>query len=62
MKTQAETALLVDDAVSIAPQALAPVETRAIPNPPGGGSWIWDPVEFKWNSNDPVAQPAATQE
>lgn len=43
-------------------EALAPVETRTIPNPPGGGSWTWDPVEWKWNSNDPVVQPAATQE
>jgi hypothetical protein len=29
---------------------------RAIPTPPGGGSWTFDEAEWKWISNDPAPE------
>jgi len=37
----------------------APVEERAIPTPPSGGSWTFDRVKWDWVSNEPAEQPAA---
>ena len=36
----------------------APVEERAIPTPPSGGSWTFDRTKWEWVSTDPVEQPA----
>jgi hypothetical protein len=35
---------------------------RAIPNPPGGGSWTFDDVQWQWVSNDPAPTEQAVAE
>jgi hypothetical protein len=37
---------------------------REIPTPPGGGSWTYDHVAWRWVSNDPSppAQSAAAED
>lgn len=34
--------------------------SRDIPVPPGGGSWDFDEIAWKWVSNDPQPQAEAT--
>ena len=34
--------------------AAAEAAARAIPNPPGGGSWTFDHDKHEWVSNDPA--------
>ncbi|MDQ2821936.1 MAG: hypothetical protein M3Y65_16340 [Pseudomonadota bacterium] len=41
-------------------QFSSPVETRVIPNPPGGGSWTWDPTAWEWVDNFPAPETAVT--
>lgn len=59
-----DAALAVEETgASVNTTAPAPVETRQIPNPPGGGSWTWDEAKLAWISNDPVVKPVEqTQE
>jgi hypothetical protein len=38
-----------------------PTNTRPIPPLPGGGSWIFDDVAWRWVSNDPAPQAPAEQ-
>jgi len=32
--------------------------TRELPLPPGGGSWTFDPVDWKWIPNTPMPATA----
>lgn len=54
----ASSAVVVPQA--IVGQVVTPVETRVIPNPPGGGSWTWDPLAWEWVDNYPTPEIAVT--